>query len=127
MNGKYRDDQRGRAWQRDANNYARPDTKSNEPPRQTRRLLMEFGKTQLLLAGYQGDGVRCPFGLCGAERGKRSSLWQCDGLASSETENLYPCCLRHDRQRGEWASGILHAPQQQALHARGQSRRHVRS
>src|SRR5258708_33801258 len=40
VNGKYGDDQGGRARQRDANHYAGPDTMSRKSARQARGLLM---------------------------------------------------------------------------------------
>ena len=74
MNSKYRDEQARGARQRDADNDAGPDPKGGEPPGEACRLLMECGKCQLLFATYYGDGVRCSFGLSGAERSNRGPL-----------------------------------------------------
>ena len=83
VNGKNRDDQTGRARQRDANDDAGPDTKSREPPRQARRLLMECGKTSVVARRISGRW-RSVF-----VRPERRRAWQA----------LLPLAMRRSRQQ----------------------------
>ena len=81
VNGQHRDDQVGRARQRDAHDNARPDSVSREQPRQAPCPFVECSETYFLLTRDERYGIGGSVGLIGAERGKRRSLWQCMALA----------------------------------------------